>query len=293
MTTRFLAVSLLILSLFSPLRAAADEGWQWPLERKDVGRGFDLPDSPYGAGNRGVDLRGAVGDEVRAVAAGQVTFVGTIAHIGVVVVSHGRERSTYQPVSSSVKVGDAVLAGERIGVLLGGGHCTVGACLHLGRKVADDYLDPLALLRTSGQFRLIDPNVPAPWPPSVGLHGFRRPVGGAITSPFGTRVHPVTGKRKLHDGTDFGVACGTRVHASAGGTVISSGWAGAYGRTVAIEHPDGYVTSYSHLSSESVKVGDRVGVGQSVGRSGNTGLSTGCHLHFGVRKGGRFINPMG
>lgn len=294
MKARFLLVSLLLLTLLSPIAAAADEGWQWPLDGREVGREFDLPDSPYGAGNRGVDLRGAVGESVRAVATGTVTFVGTIAHVGVIVIDHGHERSTYQPVDAVVRVGDAVGAGDRIGTLLGGGsHCLEGACLHLGRKVGDTYLDPLALMETPGQFRLITPYGPRPRPPQVGLRGFKRPVGGPVTSPFGMRVHPVTGKRKLHDGTDFGVPCGTKVHAAAAGTVISTGPEGAYGRTIRIRHNGSSVTSYSHLSSERVSVGDRVSAGRVVGRSGNTGMSTGCHLHFMVRKDGRPINPMG
>ena len=289
-----LALAALILTLLAPTPALANESWEWPMDGQDVGRKFDLPDSPYGAGNRGVDLRGRIGAEVRSVASGRVSFVGTIAHVKVVVVDHGHERSTYQPVAASVRLGDAVAAGQSIGVLVGGGnHCPDTACLHLGRKVADNYLDPLALMTTSGQFRLISPDGPRPWPPEVGLRGFKRPVGGSITSPFGPRRHPVTGKLKLHDGTDFGVACGTKVRASVSGKVVRSGFWGAYGNTVSVDTGHGLVTSYSHLSSQSVSVGDRVSAGNLVGRSGNTGLSTGCHLHFMVRKGGKAVNPMG
>jgi murein DD-endopeptidase MepM/ murein hydrolase activator NlpD len=105
------------------------------------------------------------------------------------------------------------------------------------------------------------------------------------------RVHPVTGVRKLHDGTDFGVPCGTPVHAAAGGTVVARSSSSAYGKRIVIRHQPGFETTYNHLSSQSVSVGDRVRAGQVVGRSGNTGLSTGCHLHFMVLRSGHPVNP--
>lgn len=293
MTRKFLAATLVFLSFFVPAGAVADERWVWPLDAHEVAREFDLPDDPYGAGNRGVDLRGQVGDTVRSVAPGEVSFVGTIAHVGIVVVNHGRERSTYQPVAATVKVGDAVTAGQQIGTLLvAGSHCVDSACLHLGRKAGDEYLDPLALMAATGRFQLINPDGPPPTPP-VGAGGLlRRPVGGPITSPFGMRVHPITGVRKLHDGTDFGVPCGTTVHAAASGTVITSGFNAAYGNRVILQHEGGLTTSYNHLSAEAARVGDRKQAGDIVGNSGTSGLSTGCHLHFMVEKGGKPVNPM-
>lgn len=294
MTRKFMAATLIFLTFFAPASAVAGERWVWPLDSHEVGREFDLPDDPYGAGSRGVDLRGQVGDTVRSVAAGEVSFVGTIAHVRIVVVNHGRERSTYQPVSATVKVGDAVTAGQQIGTLLGtGSHCADSPCLHLGRKAGDEYLDPLALMAATGRFQLINPDGPPP-PPPVGAGGLlTRPVGGPITSPFGMRVHPITGVRKLHDGTDFGVPCGTPVHAAAPGTVITSGFNAAYGNRVILQHEGGLTTSYNHLSTGSARVGDQVQVGDVVGNSGTSGLSTGCHLHFMVEKGGKPVNPMG
>lgn len=288
-----MTVLALFLGVFASPAAVAGERWDWPLDSHEVGREFDLPDSRYGAGNRGVDLRGSVGDAVRAVAAGQVSFVGRINHVGIVVIDHGHERSTYQPVAASVRVGDAVTAGQRIGTLLGlGSHCA-GPCLHLGRKVGDDYLDPLELMTTSGRFQLINPDGPPP-PPPAGVGGaLRRPVGGPITSPFGFRVHPITGVRKLHDGTDFGVPCETPVHAAASGTVVLVGHGGAYGQRVVLRHGGGLSTSYNHLSRRSASAGDKVGAGEVIGRSGSSGLSTGCHLHFTVEEGGDAVNPMG
>ncbi|MBC7596204.1 MAG: peptidoglycan DD-metalloendopeptidase family protein [Kineosporiaceae bacterium] len=293
MTRSFVAATLIFLTFFAPASAVAGEQWEWPLDGHEVGREFDLPDDPYGAGNRGVDLRGQVGDPVRSVAAGEVSFVGTIAHVRIVVVNHGRERSTYQPVAATVQVGDAVTAGQQIGSLLGtGSHCVDSPCLHLGRKAGDRYLDPLALMARTRRFQLINPDGPPPPPPIAEGGSFRRPVGGPITSPFGMRVHPITGVRKLHDGTDFGVPCGTPVHAAASGIVITSEFAAAYGNRVILQHEGGLTSSYNHLSVESARVGDRVQVGDIVGNSGTSGLSTGCHLHFMVEKEDKPVNPM-
>jgi murein DD-endopeptidase MepM/ murein hydrolase activator NlpD len=285
------ATLLLLVIPPAPAQAAPPDPWTWPLDDHAIGERFDPPATDYGPGHRGVDLRATAGDVVRAVAAGRVVFAGQVGGIGVVTVDHGRERSTYQPVRARVNVGDAVRPGQVIGTLLGSpSHCP-GACLHLGRLAGDDYLDPLELLG-GGRFRLIDPEGKPPSPPvGVGGHGLQRPVGGPITSPYGMRVHPVTGERKLHDGTDFGVPCGTPVHAAAAGVVTGRSSAGAYGKRIVIRHRPDFETSYSHLSAQSVSVGDRVRAGQVVGRSGNTGLSTGCHLHFMVLASGKPVNP--
>ena len=282
---------LLVLVGSPPVHAGAPDPWTWPLDGHAIGERFDPPATDYGPGHRGVDLTGTAGDAVRAVAAGRVVFAGQVGGVGVVTIDHGQERSTYQPVKPAVKVGDAVRPGQRIGTLLASpSHCS-GACLHLGRLVGEDYLDPLELLG-GGRFRLIDPKGEPPAPPAgVGGHGLKRPVGGPITSPYGMRVHPITGQRKLHDGTDFGVPCGTAVHAAAAGTVISRSSRGAYGKQIVVRHRPGFETSYNHLSAQSVSVGDRVTAGQVIARSGTTGLSTGCHLHFMVLKSGKPVNP--
>lgn len=245
----------------------------------------------YGPGHRGVDLPGSPGDAVRSVAAGRVMFAGRVAGIPVITVDHGRERSTYQPVTARVSVGDTVRAGQVIGTLRGSpSHCS-GACLHLGRLAGKNYLDPLDLLG-GGRFRLIDPTgTPPPPPTGVADGGLRRPVGGPVTSAFGMRVHPITGIRKLHDGIDFGAPCGTPVRAAAAGTVVARTYSAAYGRRVVIRHRPGFETSYNHLSVQAVSVGERVSAGEVVGRVGSTGLSTGCHLHFMVVRSGTPVNP--
>ncbi len=293
MKRTLLVITLLPMSLLSqgPARADGTDPWTWPLPGHEVSQRFDKPETDYGPGHRGVDLAATAGDTVRAVAAGRVTFVGSVGGTPALTIDHGHERSTYQPVSSLLKVGDAVSAAQPIGTLLGSpSHCA-GPCLHLGRVVGhDDYLDPLELL-AGGRFRLIDPEGKPPAPPAAGTGSLERPVGGPITSAYGMRVHPVTGVRKLHDGTDFGVECGTAVHAAAAGTVIGLSSGSAYGKRIIIRHRPGLETSYNHLSRQSVVVGDRVLPGEVIGRSGSTGLSTGCHLHFMVVKDGKPVDP--
>ena len=284
-----------LLAVETPSRAG-DGSWVWPLGDHRVTGTFDLPDTRYTAGHRGVDVPGRPGEAVRAVAAGRIAFAGRVAGVGVVTIDHGAERSTYQPIRPSVHRGDTVRAGDEIGTLsAAGAHC-VTACLHLGRieNQDDDYLDPLDRLATVSHVRLVDPDGPVPTPPAgpSGDGTLRRPVGGPITSPFGMRVHPLTGKRKLHDGADFGVPCGTPVHAAGSGTVVARGFSRAYGNRVVVRHADGLETSYNHLSSQSVAVGRRVTRSTIVGRVGSTGLSTGCHLHFMVSKHGRPVDPL-
>ena len=121
----------------------------WPLDpRPEVVARFDPPGSVWGAGHRGVDLRGAPGGRVRTAEAGVVRFVGRIAGRGIVVGDHGGTRTTYQPVHPSVRVGQPLAAGAVIGTLeLFGSHCFPAACLHWGLvEWADTYLDPLSLL---------------------------------------------------------------------------------------------------------------------------------------------------
>src|SRR4051794_9748596 len=187
-----LASALVLLLVGAPPGVATTPAptpgaWSWPLDKHDVGAHFDKPATAYGPGHRGVDLVGSAGDAVRAVAAGRVTFAGEVAGTPVMTIDHGRERSTYQPVAARVKVGDAVEPGQVIGALLPApSHCAA-ACLHLGRLLGDDYLDPLALLGEAGRFRLINPDGKPPPPPPTGDGSLARPVGGPITSPFGMR----------------------------------------------------------------------------------------------------------
>jgi len=128
----------------------------WPLApRPEVVRGFDPPDTRWGAGHRGVDLLGRPGQPVRAAADGTITFAGTLAGRGVVVVDSGATRTTYEPVSATVQVGDHVAAGAVIGTLqLATSHCFPRACLHWGLLRDETYLNPLTLVG-GGPVRLL------------------------------------------------------------------------------------------------------------------------------------------
>ena len=124
------------------------------------------------------------------------------------------------------------------------------------------------------------------------------PVSGyPITSPYGMRFHPVLHVWKLHDGTDFGAPCGTTVRAAAGGTVLQTYYNGGYGNRIILNNGrmrgKGIVTTYNHLTRWIVSPGQHVKRGQTIGYSGTTGYSTGCHLHFMVLVNGSTVNPMG
>ncbi len=114
-----------------------------------------------------------------------------------------------------------------------------------------------------------------------------------ITSNFGYRIHPITGAKKLHAGVDIGVPVGTNVYAAESGKVITAGWVQGYGNCVIIMHDNGLTTLYGHLSSYATSVGQRVNRGDLIAYSGNSGNSTGPHLHFEVRLNGTAVDPMG
>ncbi len=139
-----------------PTARTADPVGVWPLQPPpEVVHAFDPPDSPYGAGHRGVDLLGSTGQPVLAALPGTVTYAGALAGRGVVVVDHGSTRTTYEPVAATVAVGAAVAAGGRIGTLqLSGSHCFPRACLHWGWIEGETYLDPLRLVG-AGPVRLL------------------------------------------------------------------------------------------------------------------------------------------
>ncbi len=127
---------------------------------------------------------------------------------------------------------------------------------------------------------------------SPTLKSFKWPIKSkTITSPFGTRIHPVTGRKTNHDGVDLKSEMNTPVYAPCSGTVIYSGWMRGYGKTVIIEHGGGYNTRYGHLNRWLVKKGQKISKGQLIGKTGNTGLSTGPHLHYEIRKNNKPIDP--
>ncbi len=120
---------------------------------------------------------------------------------------------------------------------------------------------------------------------------FLWPLSGSITSAYGWRTHPLSGKRQFHEGLDIAADSGTRIRAAASGKVTFAGWLGAYGRLVTIDHGNGYETRYGHLSGFAVSSGTWVSAGDVVGYVGTSGGTTGPHCHFEIRLKGKTQNP--
>jgi murein DD-endopeptidase MepM/ murein hydrolase activator NlpD len=317
------AFALVLLALLAHAAPAAGVPvvpvGRWPLAGSpQVLRAFAPPRTRYGPGHRGVDLAARGGRPVLASLDGRVSFAGPVAGRGVVSVDSGPLRTTYEPVAAQVVVGQAVRAGQPLGVLAAGGHCS-RSCLHWGLRSGPEYLNPLLLVSGSSRVALVPAgrrraveraatdrariaaaataDLGAAWVAGPGgRHGFGHPVPGAVTSPFGVRFHPVLKLWKLHDGTDFGAGCGTPIRAPSGGRVRQVVTSVGYGRRLVLDHGrvDGYavVTAYNHAQSYVVRPGQRVTRGQLLGYVGSTGYSTGCHLHLMVWLNGRLANPM-
>ena len=117
------------------------------------------------------------------------------------------------------------------------------------------------------------------------------PVSAPTSSPFGWRTHPILGYRRFHGGLDFAASHGSTIRAADSGNVIFSGWYGGYGKAVILDHGRGMTTLYAHASKLYVVEGQRVKKGQAIAAVGSTGLSTGPHLHFEVRRNGTPVNP--
>ncbi len=114
---------------------------------------------------------------------------------------------------------------------------------------------------------------------------------GRLSSDYGWRTHPISGKRSFHDGIDISNKVGTSILAYANGTVTKTAWTDSYGNYIIIDHGGGLETYYIHLSGFDVSVGDSVSGGQLIGRMGKTGSATGSHLQFEVRVNGSPVNP--
>ena len=238
-----------------------------------------------------------------------------------VTIDHGNGlTTTYEPVSARLAVGDTVAAGDVVGVVGRGSHCAT-TCLHWGLKEGDHYLNPVEAddqAPGNGSLRLVAESRRAVVQReaaaraaaavaaeaagiigpvgSPGRHGFLRPVSAAITSPYGRRFHPVLHLWKLHDGTDFGAACGTAIRAPYAGRVTRAYFNPGYGNRLLVDHGtvdrQHVVTAYNHATRYVVGPGARVSRGQVIGFVGTTGYSTGCHLHLMVWLDGRLTNPM-
>jgi murein DD-endopeptidase MepM/ murein hydrolase activator NlpD len=123
----------------------------------------------------------------------------------------------------------------------------------------------------------------------------RKPIAwGEMRSGFGYRRHPILGYAKMHTGVDWAAPIGTPIFAAGNGTIIKAQWDAGYGRRVEVQHANGYVTAYNHMSgfARGIKEGLRIKQGQVLGFLGSSGLSTGPHLHYEVMVNGHFVDPM-
>lgn len=118
------------------------------------------------------------------------------------------------------------------------------------------------------------------------------PSSSTISSYYGNRLHPILKKYKMHTGIDISAKQGASIVAANKGTVIMAGWQSGYGYTVVVDHGGGITTLYAHCSKLLVKVGQSVNAGETIAKVGSTGMSTGPHLHFEVRKNGATTNPL-
>lgn len=272
---------------------------------------FAAPPQPWAAGHRGVDLAASSATPVRAPADGVVTVAQVVVDRPVITLRHADSSghvvlTSYEPVDAAVKVGDRVKAGQAIGWIGRGAHCSQ-RCLHWGLRVDGQYLDPLSWLAASVRLLPTDSTpIPLPAPPPrqilapaaslVSSGGGIKPAEGPITSPFGLRYHPVLHVWKLHDGVDIGAPCGSPVRSVWGGTVVSVEHNIAWGNRVVIDHGrvNGHSvrTSYNHMSGFTVRPGQIVSAGGLVGNVGSTGYSTGCHLHLQLWLDGRIVDPL-
>lgn len=148
----------------------------------------------------------------------------------------------------------------------------------------DDRKRKLGLLETLIMERdLTSQTVPDGWPLTTG---------GVVTSTFGPRRHPITGRRSMHKGIDIAAKHGSDIVAMADGLVVFSGRKNGYGKIVEIRHADGLETWYAHNSRNLVSEGELVTKGQVIAKLGSTGRSTGPHVHFEVRRHGKALDPM-
>jgi murein DD-endopeptidase MepM/ murein hydrolase activator NlpD len=117
------------------------------------------------------------------------------------------------------------------------------------------------------------------------------PAPGWISSPYGRRVNPISGRLEVHRGMDISVPAGTPILATADGIVSFSGWSGGGGNMVVVEHGNGYSTYYAHNRGNAVKVGQQVKRGEVIGYAGATGNATGSHVHYEIWRNGAAVNP--
>jgi murein DD-endopeptidase MepM/ murein hydrolase activator NlpD len=187
-----------------------------------------------------------------------------------------------------------VQAGDRMKVLVEKTYVD-GKLLRYGEVLAAEYDG--GVTGRKRLFRYTDPSGQTSYFDDAGnsaRRGFlKSPLKYAhITSKFGGRIHPVLGYQKAHQGVDYGAPTGTPVWAVGDATVVSAGWSGGCGKAVTLRHRNGFDTVYCHLSAIAVHAGSHVAQKQLIGAVGQTGLATGPHLHYAVKRGGAYVNPL-
>jgi murein DD-endopeptidase MepM/ murein hydrolase activator NlpD len=186
-------------------------------------------------------------------------------------------------------------AGDRVEIVYerfleaGGEVAKTGPLLYAGLQVQGERLEMYRYTPRDGQTGYFAPNGD-----SVRRLLMRTPIDGArLSSGYGMRKHPIEGYTRMHEGVDFAAPPGTPIYASGTGRVTRIGYNGGYGNYVRIDHGHGFVTAYGHLRGfkQGLARGDRVAQGQVIGYVGNTGQSTGPHLHYEIHKRGEPVNP--
>ncbi|MBZ6378321.1 MULTISPECIES: M23 family metallopeptidase [Pacificimonas] len=165
---------------------------------------------------------------------------------------------------------------------MGGPEVSIGEDL---REAAEANPRFAALLTSWGRLDYLDDEMKT-LPHVLPVSEFR------FTSEYGRRVDPFRRRAAMHQGLDMAAPHGTAIRSSAPGKVVKAGWAGGYGKMVEIDHGNGITSRYAHMSRILVSPGDRVSAGESIGKMGSTGRSTGSHLHFEIRVDGRAVDPM-
>ncbi len=246
----------------------------------------------------GIDIEAQIGTTVKATANGTVIKAEFDGGYGLMMeIVHQDEISTvYAHLSSlSVKPGQIILQGEVIGYS-GNTGLTTGPHLHYEIRVKGQPVDPLIFINqdntqanheTEKTASQSEENLTASHP------NFMKPVPFTkVSSPFGLGIDPITEISRVHSGIDIPLPIGTPVKASADGQVVKAERSGASGILVIIEHQNNYSTYYAKLSQALVKAGDTVKQGDIIAYSGNSGRSTGPHLHFELREQDQPVNPM-
>lgn len=197
--------------------------------------------------------------------------------------NNGAPRSTY-----------TVRAGDTLSEIAAREGTTVRELARLNNISNPDFIRTGQVLQLPGRNGATAPPVDRPEEPAgTGSHTpSGRPVEGRVTSEFGNRISPTTGRRSFHSGIDIAANTGTRVSSTAAGRVAHVGYdADGYGNYIIVDHGNGFRTLYAHLSEVNVRAGQNVSDNQKIGEVGSTGNSTGPHLHYEVRRNGQPVNP--